>query len=397
MHPKVAFFFAFFFIAACSTSFKSHENGPCRQFVGLPEQLPLHDDNLLQARDDFQSLIYGAWPAIEVEKVTARELPEGITKFEIEIGGRAPVSIEAWLKMPAHETVSQNIVVHQSHRALCTLFTSTGSTSTCKSPSRSENFAPSEYYLDNDIGYAAFHASRFITDSPTGALNFLENQDLLNADNQPGLLILWAAATSVIVNTVKSKHPNAKVSVLGFSRHAKSVLLAGAFNPQIDTVIAHQSGTGGAALWRSSRGEGFERVAAGAGFFDYSHWFTPRFRAFAKSDIEFLPIDQHQLLALIAPRNVILGIGLRDAWSDPISTTCSASLASHAWGNSNNRGFSRESSLETDLSQQPAIFFRPGGHALTRQDHHFYSRYIESLWDDDQSGAQRLIPRDVDQ
>src|SRR5262249_38369344 len=46
----------------------------------------------------------------------------------------------------------------------------------------------------------------------------------------------------------------------------------------------------------------------------YGYWFTPRFRRYAESDP---PVDQHQLLALIAPRPLLLGRARRDAWADP--------------------------------------------------------------------------------
>jgi len=76
----------------------------------------------------------------------------------------------------------------------------------------------------------------------------------------------------------------------------KSALVAAAFDETIDGVIAHQSGTGGASLSKDKKGETVAAITEG-----YQHWFAPAYRE------ENLTIDQHQLLALIAPRPVLLG------------------------------------------------------------------------------------------
>ncbi|MEL6664290.1 MAG: alpha/beta hydrolase, partial [Pseudomonadota bacterium] len=96
------------------------------------------------------------------------------------------------------------------------------------------------------------------------------------------------------------------------------------------------SGFGGAALSRSTVGEGIERVVD-----TYPHWFAPEFEALSK-DPEALPVDQHQLLALLAPTPVFLGNGRRDVWSDPNSTYRAAESASRIYQLYGRRGLSQQ-------------------------------------------------------
>ena len=116
-----------------------------------------------------------------------------------------------------------------------------------------------------------------------------------------------------------------RIVVFGHSRRGKAALWAGACDPRIAMVWAHQSGTAGAALSRSFEGE-----SIGALTTLFPHWLLPRFAEFAGEELR-LPLDQHLLLALIAPRPLLVTDGADDAWADPAGAEQAVGLAAPVW------------------------------------------------------------------
>ena len=128
-----------------------------------------------------------------------------------------------------------------------------------------------------------------------------------------GALGAWAWGMSRILdyletNTAVDAH---RIIAVGHSRLGKATLWAGANDSRFAMVAANDSGEGGAALARRNVGESIKDLNRA-----FPHWFVHRYTAF-DGHPERLPIDQHMLLSLMAPRPLYVSSASEDLWSDP--------------------------------------------------------------------------------
>ena len=116
-----------------------------------------------------------------------------------------------------------------------------------------------------------------------------------------------------------------RIALSGASRLGKAVLWAGAQDLRFTMVFPLISGEGGAALSRRDYGETIADITG-----KYGYWFTPRYAGYA-ADPNTAPVDSHMLLALLAPRPVLLVNGAQDTWSDPRGEQLAAEAARPVW------------------------------------------------------------------
>lgn len=138
-----------------------------------------------------------------------------------------------------------------------------------------------------------------------------------------GTIAAWAwglhRAVDYLVTCDDIDH--SKICVIGHSRLGKTALLAGALDERIALVVPHQSGTGGMALSRHNQQETVERINTA-----FPHWFNDAFTQFNGRE-ELLPIDQHLLVCLVAPRPLLDTEGDQDLWANYANALESLRLA----------------------------------------------------------------------
>ena len=102
----------------------------------------------------------------------------------------------------------------------------------------------------------------------------------------------------------------ARIAVTGYSRAGKMALIAAALDERIAAVVAGSTGVGGVTPWRLSgeygMGEGVESTTR-----SFPIWFHPRLRFFSGKE-DRLPVDGNLIVAMVAPRAILIQYGLND-------------------------------------------------------------------------------------
>jgi len=191
-----------------------------------------------------------------------------------------------------------------------------------------------------------------------------------------GAIGAWSYGLSRVMDYLeKDKDVDAKhVAIMGHSRLGKTVLWAGALDQRFAMVISSCSGEGGASLMRRNYGETINNLA---GAFPY--WFSTNFQKYA-GHADQLPVDAHELIALIAPRPVYVTGGETDRWADPKGEflACVGAGPVYRLLKTQDLGTNEMPALDHPLVQTVAYHIHTGGHAITGFDWDQFLAFADS-------------------
>lgn len=164
---------------------------------------------------------------------------------------------------------------------------------------------------------------------PTGIVSLLDEAP--RTDDAWGAIAAWSWGFSRIIDYLETKKSDAintqQIAIVGQSRGGKAALWAAAQDDRIAMACSNDSGNTGASLSRHcpQGAETIERINT-----RFPHWFCRNYRQYNFKEND-LPIDQHQLAALIAPRTLYVASATLDLWADPKGEYLATCEASKVW------------------------------------------------------------------
>jgi hypothetical protein len=228
-----------------------------------------------------------------------------------------------------------------------------------------------EQSIDRGYAVATFYAGDVDPDRKDvreGIQPHLRKKDSKPGPHDWGTIAAWAWGAQRVVDYLHDHKDinNKKIAIVGHSRLGKTALLAAALDERIALAIPHQAGCGGTAPSRhhNPMAETVKRINT-----SFPHWFDDTFKQF-NDRTDKLPFDQHCLIALMAPRPVLLSNAVEDEWANPSGQFKMLELADPVYRLLGVEGLRARRMPEPGklIDSKLGYYIRPGKHSMTKDD-----------------------------
>ena len=294
----------------------------------LPELLVSQEDKIVGAPTQwknirrpeiiklFENNVYGQVPK-ELDDIQFKV----VNKDENAMNGKATLKEVAITVSQSNRSITMNLVMFTPNKVnepvpMFLVINHRGIKTMDVTRQNKDGFWPAEEVIDAGFGISGFDVIDVSPDDKVkfkeGILKELYPEQLEMKNGMRGLGAWGWGASRAIDYFEKDELVDAtKVISVGHSRGGKASLWFGAQDERVAITISNESGNSGAALSRRNFGETVARITE-----NFPYWFCPNYQQFANNE-DRLPVDQHMLLALIAPRAVYVASAVEDLWADP--------------------------------------------------------------------------------
>ncbi len=329
----------------------------------------------------FESEVYGEIPkdfdqvSFEIQESSAHEFEEIAILEEVDISiqrGENSHVMRLNVFLPKKAKKASPVILLINHRAP----EEDGSLS-------EEGYWPVVELIERGFATASFHAETVAPDDTVryvdGILNNLYPEQIEKTDGLKALGAWgWGAMRAMDYFEQHESIAHEKSALVGHSRSGKSALWTSANDPRWAITYSNESGCGGAALSKRKFGETVEIINK-----RFTHWFSDNFNQYNGAE-ENLPLDQHMLPALIAPRAVYFASARDDEWADPKGEYLSLQIGSQVFSKIYGKKSPLISSWE-ELdgpvhSKDLGYHIREGEHGLTWEDWSIFLEFVEKVF-----------------